>query len=222
MSYFSLADNPPYDDTEVKADISALQTGKVDKADGMGLISDVEKTRLSTVTNYDDTEIKADITKCATKDVATTTKNGLMSATNKKKLNGLATVATTGSYNDLKDKPNTSDYTIFMQETQPTQDGLWIKGAKKDFKFTQCDLRVPNNPILLSTSEDLINSYYCSSISFDKLYIYLEVYLLVVVQQHQTLLNLILLQTQTKFLLIICNGACVCENQQKSFKLCGL
>ena len=164
MGYFSLADNPLYDDTSVKADISALQTGKVDKADGMGLISDAEKTRLSTVTNYDDTEIKADIAKCATKDVATTTKNGLMSATDKKKLNGLAAVVTTGSYNDLKDKPNTSNYMVFMQETQPTEDGLWIKSAKKDFKFTQCDLRVPNNPILLSTSEDLINSNYCSSI----------------------------------------------------------
>ena len=164
MGYFSLADNPPYDDASVKADISALQTGKVDKADGMSLIEDAEKQRLSTVANYDDTEIKADIAKCATKDVATTTKNGLMSATDKKKLNGLATVATTGSYNDLKDKPNTSDYTVFMQETQPTEDGLWIKSAKKDFKFTQCDLRVPNNPILLSTSEDLINSNYCSSI----------------------------------------------------------
>lgn len=29
MGYFSLADNPLYDDTSVKADISALQTGKV-------------------------------------------------------------------------------------------------------------------------------------------------------------------------------------------------
>ena len=171
MGYFSLADNPLYDDTSVKADISALQTGKVDKADGMSLIEDAEKERLSTVANYDDTEIKADIAKCATKDVATTTKNGLMSATDKKKLNGLATVATTGSYNDLKDKPNTSDYTVFMQETQPTQDGLWIKGSKKDFRFTQCDLRVPNNPILLSTPEVLSGTGYCSSISFDK-YIY--------------------------------------------------
>lgn len=172
MKYFKLADTPQYDDTSVKADISALQTGKVDKADGMGLISDTEKERLSTVANYDDTEIKADIAKCATKDVATATKNGLMSATDKKKLNGLATVATTGSYNDLKDKPNTSNYTVFMQETQPTQDGLWIKGSKKDFRFTQCDLRVLNNPIVLSSPECLINRYYYSFISFNK-YIYL-------------------------------------------------
>ena len=89
MKYFKLADTPQYDDTSVKADISALQTGKVDKADGMGLISDTEKERLSTVANYDDTEIKADITKCATKDVATTTSNGLMSKKDKGKLDEL-------------------------------------------------------------------------------------------------------------------------------------
>ena len=73
MGYFSLADNPPYDDASVKADISALQTEKVDKADGMGLISNVEKTRLSTVTNYDDTEIKADIAECMAKDASVAT-----------------------------------------------------------------------------------------------------------------------------------------------------
>ena len=61
MSYFKLADSQQYDDTAIKADISALQTGKVDKADGMGLISDSEKQRLSAVTNYDDTSVKADI-----------------------------------------------------------------------------------------------------------------------------------------------------------------
>ena len=43
MSYFSLADTPLYDDTSVKADISALQTRKVDKVDGMSLIEDTEK-----------------------------------------------------------------------------------------------------------------------------------------------------------------------------------
>ena len=133
MKYFKLADSPQYDDTSVKADISALQTGKVDKVDGMSLIEDTEKERLSTITN----------------DVATTTKNGLMSATDKKKLNGLATVATTGSYNDLKDKPSTSDYTVFMQETQPTQEGLWIKGTKKDFMFTSY---IPLFVDLLSTT----------------------------------------------------------------------
>lgn len=73
MGYFSLADNPLYDDTSVKADISALQTGKVDKADGMSLIEDTEKERLSTITN----------------DVATTTKNGLMSKEDKGKLDEL-------------------------------------------------------------------------------------------------------------------------------------
>lgn len=73
MKYFKLADSPQYDDTSVKADISALQTGKVDKADGMSLIEDTEKERLSTITN----------------DVATTTKNGLMSKEDKDKLDGL-------------------------------------------------------------------------------------------------------------------------------------
>ena len=37
--------------------------------------------------------------------VATTSANGLMSSTDKSKLDGLATVATSGSYNDLKNKP---------------------------------------------------------------------------------------------------------------------
>lgn len=73
MKYFKLADSPQYDDTSVKADISALQTGKVDKVDGMSLIEDTEKERLSTITN----------------DVATTTKNGLMSKEDKDKLDGL-------------------------------------------------------------------------------------------------------------------------------------
>lgn len=73
MKYFKLADTPQYDDTSVKADISALQTGKVDKADGMSLIEDTEKERLSTITN----------------DVATTTKNGLMSKEDKGKLDEL-------------------------------------------------------------------------------------------------------------------------------------
>ena len=45
MKYFKLADSPQYDDTEVKADISALQTGKVDKADGMSLIEECRKAK---------------------------------------------------------------------------------------------------------------------------------------------------------------------------------
>ena len=134
MGYFSLADNPPYDDASVKADISALQTGKVDKADGMSLIEDAEKQRLSTVANYDDTEIKADISKCATKDVATTTKNGLMSATDKKKLNGIDT---------------SEGYKVFMQTSKPTEDGLWIKGTKKDFMFASY---IPPSVDLLSVT----------------------------------------------------------------------
>ena len=61
MKYFKLADTPQYDDTEIKSSISALQSGKVDKADGMSLIEDAEKQRLADITNYDDTSVKADI-----------------------------------------------------------------------------------------------------------------------------------------------------------------
>lgn len=106
----------PNDQYATKDDIAE----KVDKVDGMSLIEDTEKARLATVVNYDDTDIKADITSLQADKVDKTS---------------LATVATTGSYNDLLDKPDKSDYKVFMQETQPTEDGLWIKGAKKDFMF---------------------------------------------------------------------------------------
>ena len=119
----------PNDQYATKDDIAK----KVDKADGMSLIEDTEKQRLSTVTNYDDTEIKADISALQT---------------GKADKTSLATVATTGSYNDLKDKPNTSDYTIFMQETQPTEDGLWIKGSEKNFMFVPY---IPSTPYSIST-----------------------------------------------------------------------
>ena len=154
MSYFSLADNPPYDDTSVKADISALQTGKVDKADGMGLISDAEKERLATVLNYDDTEIKADIAKCATKDVATTTKNGLMSATDKKKLNEIDT---------------SEGYKVFMQTSKPTEDGLWIKGTKKDFMFASY---IPPSVDLLSVNLPSVRKYTSAVAINGKAYIF--------------------------------------------------
>lgn len=42
---------------------------------------------------------------------ASSTKAGLMSAEDKTKLDGLATVATSGSYNDLSDKPTIQDTT---------------------------------------------------------------------------------------------------------------
>ena len=96
MSYFKLADSQQYDDTAIKADISAPQTGKVDKVDDMSLIEDVEKERLSAVTNYDDTSVKADI-------------SALQSG--KADKTSLATVATIGSYNDLTDKSETSNRT---------------------------------------------------------------------------------------------------------------
>jgi hypothetical protein len=50
-----------YDDTNIKNDISNLQTNKVDKVDGKSLVNDIEIIRLSTVANYDDTTVKSDI-----------------------------------------------------------------------------------------------------------------------------------------------------------------
>ena len=143
-----------YDDTSVKADISALQTGKVDKADGMSLIEDTEKARLATVVNYDDTDIKADISKCATKDVATTTKNGLMSATDKKKLNGIDT---------------SEGYKVFMQTSKPTEDGLWIKGTKKDFMFASY---IPPSVDLLSVTLPSVRKYTSAVAINGKAYIF--------------------------------------------------
>ena len=56
-----------------KADTSSLN-GKVDKVEGKSLISDLEITRLATVTNYDDTEVKNQIaTKANSADVYTKT-----------------------------------------------------------------------------------------------------------------------------------------------------
>ena len=51
------------------ADISNLQTSKVDKVSGKSLISDSEIERLSSVNNYDDTSIKADISNLQTSKV---------------------------------------------------------------------------------------------------------------------------------------------------------
>ena len=89
MSYFKLADSQQYDDTAIKADISALQTGKVDKADGMGLISDSEKQRLSAVTNYDDTSVKADISALQAEKVDKVDGMGLISDSEKERLSAV-------------------------------------------------------------------------------------------------------------------------------------
>ena len=59
---------------------------KVDKVTGKSLIADSEITRLASVTNYNDTAIKADISK-------------------KANTSDLSKVATSGSYNDLSNKP---------------------------------------------------------------------------------------------------------------------
>ena len=103
MGYFSLADNPPYDDAEVKAEISALQTGKVDKADGMGLISDAEKTRLATITNYDDTSVKVDISALQTGKVDKADGMGLISDAEKTRL------ATITNYDDTEIKADIAE-----------------------------------------------------------------------------------------------------------------
>lgn len=116
MKYFKLSDNKQYDDTAIKADISALQSGKADKT-------------------------------------------------------SLATVATTGSYNDLTDKPETSDYTVFMQDTQPLQDGLWIKGEEKDFRFTHV---LPQTNAFAKTLPDVTPPFFgrCRSVTVnDEIYI---------------------------------------------------
>lgn len=59
-----------YDDTKIKADITQLQTNKVDKVDGKGLSTEdyttAEKTKLAGLSNYNDTQVKADITSANT------------------------------------------------------------------------------------------------------------------------------------------------------------
>ena len=131
-----------------------MQTGKVDKAYGMSLIEDTEKQRLADITNYDDTEIKSSI-------------SALQAG--KADKTSLAAIATTGSYNDLLDKPDKSDYKVFMQETQPTQDGLWIKGAKKDFMFASY---IPSSVDLLSATLPKKREFTSSVIIDGKAYIF--------------------------------------------------
>nr|DAF76768.1 MAG TPA: hypothetical protein [Caudoviricetes sp.] len=63
--------NEQYDDTQIKSDISSLQTGKVDKVTGKSLIDDTEIARLKDVDNYDDTAIKT---------LINTVANGLMAS----------------------------------------------------------------------------------------------------------------------------------------------
>ena len=60
-----------YDDTAIKNNISALQTGKVDKVSGKSLVDDTEIARLAKVDNYDDTALKKTIQTVA---------NGLMAS----------------------------------------------------------------------------------------------------------------------------------------------
>lgn len=53
--------NESYDDTQIKQNITDLQTNKVDKVSGKSLVDDTEIVRLGTLDNYDDTNIKASI-----------------------------------------------------------------------------------------------------------------------------------------------------------------
>lgn len=56
-----LADVDNYDDTEVKGDITALQTGKVDTEDGKSLVSDTEITKLAGFSSAENYALKSDI-----------------------------------------------------------------------------------------------------------------------------------------------------------------
>ena len=55
----------PYDDTELRQRIGALEEGKEDKVSGKGLSTEdfttAEKNKLSNLSNYDDTQIKSDL-----------------------------------------------------------------------------------------------------------------------------------------------------------------
>lgn len=58
--------------------------------------------------------------------VATETDNGLLSSKDKQTLNHLATVATTGSYNDLKDKPSNTGFASLPVATDKVLGGVKI------------------------------------------------------------------------------------------------
>lgn len=97
-----------------------------------------------------------DLTNYATKDVATTTSDGLMSKEDKSKLDGIGG----------------SDYTVFMQDTQPAEDGLWIKGEEKDFRFTHV---LPQTNAFTKTLPDVTTPFAgacCSVTVNDEIYIF--------------------------------------------------
>lgn len=73
-------------------------------------------------------------TQDTTYSTATSSKNGLMASTDKAKLDGLATVATSGSYNDLSNKPSIpSAYTL------PTAAKNVLGGVKTSSDVTDTD-----------------------------------------------------------------------------------
>lgn len=79
------------------ADITTAIDGKVDKVEGKGLSTEdyttAEKTKLAGLSNYDDTALAGRVTAAET------------ALTGKADTADLATVATSGSYDDLSDKP---------------------------------------------------------------------------------------------------------------------
>lgn len=128
---------------------------KVDKVTGKSLILDTEIARLANVTNYDDSAVQTSITNLQTNKLDTTGNGSNVTATftqastrtnlaTGEKLSvlfgkitkwfaDLKTVAFTGSYNDLNDKP-----TIPAKTSQLTNDSGFITG------YTETDPTVPS------------------------------------------------------------------------------
>lgn len=103
---------------------------------------------------------------------ATTSKDGLMSKEDKAKIDGLADVATSGSYNDLKDTPSipskvselTNDKNYLTTETDPTVPShvkaitaanIAAWNAKSDFSGSYNDLS--NKPTIPTKTSQLTN-----------------------------------------------------------------
>ena len=105
--------------------LTAVENDKVDKVEGKGLstndYTDSEKTKLASLENYDDTEIKADITDLQN---------------NKANTSDLATVATSGSYDDLTNKPTIPDVSNFI-----TKD---VNNLTYYYTKTETDNKIPD------------------------------------------------------------------------------
>ena len=92
----------------------------------------------------------------ASTSVATTSANGLMSSTDKKKLDGLSTVATSGSYNDLLNKPST------FPPSSHTHDDRYYTETEIDTKFNAVgDYKV--HPTITTTNDLPSGKWYINS-----------------------------------------------------------